>query len=92
MKKEKIMKAKWLLFTSIFQILMGISAIVGYILVFRSGESLIRWTVTLFLGIAFIIRGTVDIVKWKKLNKVPPNFARFHRANNSHETEHFPIN
>ena len=57
---------KWNLFVSIFQIVVGIAAIVAYAVIAVSGEPLGRWTITLLLAIAFVIIGVIGFVEWKK--------------------------
>ena len=61
--------SKWHLFSSIFQITVGIAAIIAYIVIAASGEPLGKWTVTLLLAIAFIVIGAIGIVDWKKCSK-----------------------
>ena len=54
---------------AIFQIVVGIAAIVAYVIIAASGEALGKWTVTLLLAIAFVVIGSIDIVDWKKSSK-----------------------
>ena len=61
--------SKWRLFSSIFQIVVGIAAIIAYIVIDASGEPLGKWTVTLLLAIAFVIIGVIGIADWKKSNR-----------------------
>ena len=61
--------SKWQLFSSIFQMVVGVAAIIAYVVIAAAGEPLGRWTVTLILAIAFVIIGIVGIVDWKKGNK-----------------------
>ena len=61
--------SKWLLFSSIFQIVVGIAAIIAYIVIAASGEPLGKWTVTLLLAIAFVVIGAIGIADWKKSNR-----------------------
>ncbi|MBQ7038638.1 MAG: hypothetical protein IJN61_05995 [Clostridia bacterium] len=63
------MKSKWVLFSSIFQLVIGITAIVAYIVVVASGELISKWTITLLLAIAFVIMGVVGIIEWNRANK-----------------------
>lgn len=56
----------WNLFVSIFQIVVGIAAIIAYVLIAVSGEPLGRWTITLLLAIAFVVIGIIGLVDWKK--------------------------
>ena len=60
--------SKWHLFSSIFQIAVGIAAIIAYIVIATAGEPLGKWTITLILAIAFVIFGIIGIVEWKKMN------------------------
>ena len=61
--------SKWRLFSSIFQIVVGIAAIIAYIVIGASGEPLGKWTVTLLLAIAFVVIGVIGITDWKKSKK-----------------------
>ena len=60
---------KWHLFSSIFQIVVGIAAIIAYVVIAVSGEALVKWTITLILAIAFLIMGIIGIIDWKKSKK-----------------------
>ena len=57
---------KWNLFAAIFQIVVGIAAIIAYIVIAASGESLGKWTITLLLAVAFVVIGVIGIADWKK--------------------------
>ena len=61
--------SKWRLFSFIFQIVVGIAAIIAYIVIAASGEPLGKWTVTLLLAIAFVVIGAIGIADWKKSNR-----------------------
>ena len=61
--------SKWRLFSSIFQIVVGIAAIIAYIVITASGKPLGKWTVTLLLAIAFVVIGGIGIADWKKSNR-----------------------
>ena len=61
---------KWRLFSSIFQIVVGIAAVIAYAVITAFGEPLGRWTITLLLAIAFIVIGVVGIVDWKKSKNI----------------------
>ncbi|MBE6712598.1 MAG: hypothetical protein E7580_03635 [Ruminococcaceae bacterium] len=56
------------LFTSIFQVIVGVAAVIAYIVIAASDESVGRWTITLILAILYIIMGVIGIVDWKRLN------------------------
>ena len=60
---------KWYLFSAIFQIVVGVAAIISYIVLAASGEPLGRWTVTLILAILFVIIGIINLVEWNQANK-----------------------
>ena len=59
---------KGYLYSSIFQVIVGIAAIIAYIVIAAAGEPLGKWTVTLTLAIAYVIMGVIGIVEWKKSN------------------------
>ena len=50
---------KWRLFSSVFQIVVGVAAIIAYVVIAASGEVLGKWTITLILAIAFLIMGVI---------------------------------
>lgn len=60
---------QWSLFSSIFQIIIGIATMIAYFIIAASGEPLGRWTVTLILAILFVIIGIINLADWKKANK-----------------------
>ena len=62
--------SKWRLFSSIFQIVVGITAIVAYIIIAASGEPLGKWTITLLLAVAFVVIGVIGIADWKKSKNI----------------------
>ena len=62
--------SKWRLFSSIFQIVVGIAAIIAYIVIAASGEPLGKWTVTLLLAIAFVVIGVIGIVDLNKSKNI----------------------
>lgn len=59
------MKNKFNLITSIFQIVVGIAAVLAYVVLAINGENMVRWIVTLILSIAFIVIGIIGIVDYK---------------------------
>ena len=60
---------KWRLFSSIFQIVVGIAAIIAYVVIAASGKVIGKWTVTLMLAIAFVVIGVIGTVDYAKSNK-----------------------
>lgn len=60
------MKSKWNLISSIVQLVIGILAIVAFVVLSVSGENMIKWIITLLLAIAFIIVGAIGIIDYKK--------------------------
>ena len=60
---------KWNLFAAIFQIVVGIAAIIAYIIIATSGEPLGKWTITLILAIAFVVMGVINTIDYVKSNK-----------------------
>ena len=59
------MKSKWNLISSIIQLLVGILAIIVFIIIAVSGENMTRWIVTLILAIAFVVLGIIGIIDYK---------------------------
>lgn len=60
------MKSKWNLISSIVQLVIGILAIVAFVVLSVSGENMIKWIITLLLAIAFVIIGAIGIIDYKK--------------------------
>ena len=60
------MKRKWHLIASVFQLLIGAMAVVSFVVLWCCGEVMTRWIVTLILGIAFAVMGTMGIFDYKK--------------------------
>ena len=56
------MKDKWYLISSIFQVLVGLIAIIFFIILFINGEAMTRWIITLFLAVAYVVIGTIGII------------------------------
>ena len=52
------------LFAAIFQIVIGIAAIVAFIIVAASGDPIGKWSVTLILAIAFVVMGVIGLVDY----------------------------
>ena len=61
---------KWRLLSSVFQIVVGIAAIIAYVVIAVSGEALSKWTVTLLLAIAFVVIGVIGIIDWNKSKNI----------------------
>ena len=59
------MNGKWKLIGSIFQLVVGLSAVVAFIILSSNGENTLKWTITLFLAIAYVILGIVGIIDYK---------------------------
>ena len=56
------MKSKWYLVSSIFQVLVGLIAIVFFIILAVNGGVMTKWIITLFLAIAYVVIGTIGII------------------------------
>lgn len=59
------MKSKWLLFSSIFQLSVGVIAIISFFVLAFNEEDMTKWIVTLILAILFVILGIIGIVDYK---------------------------
>ena len=61
------MSKKGRLFVSIFQLVIGLLAVVAFIVVaVTGGEDMVKWTVTLLLAIAYVVLGIIGIIDHKK--------------------------
>ena len=56
------MKSKWYLISSIFQVLVGLIAIMFFIILAINGEVMTKWIITLLLAIAYVVIGTIGII------------------------------
>ena len=56
------MKSKWYLISSIFQLLVGLTAIVFFVILAVNGEIVAKWIITLLLAIAFVVMGIIGII------------------------------
>lgn len=59
------MKNKWNLISSIFQLVIGVIAVLSFFIVGLSGEGVAKWIVTLILSIAFVVLGVIGIIDYK---------------------------
>ena len=59
------MKSKWYLISSIFQLVVGLLAIVAFIILAINGEIMTKWIITLLLAIVYVILGIIGIIDYK---------------------------
>ena len=59
------MKSKWQLFASIFQLTVGIIAIISFAILGFDGEVMTKWIPTLLLAVAFAVLGIIGIIDYK---------------------------
>lgn len=64
-----IMKTKYSLIALIIQLIVGIAAIISFVIIAMSGENMTRWIVTLILSIGFVVLGIIGIMDYKSQNK-----------------------
>ncbi len=62
MEESVIVKSRWYLISSIFQVIVGLAAIVAFVVLAINGEIVTRWIITLVLAIAFVVMGIVGII------------------------------
>jgi uncharacterized membrane protein HdeD (DUF308 family) len=60
------MKSKWWLVGSIFQIVVGLTAVFFYVYLGSNGENMVRWTITMLMGMCLVFRGVYDIIVFHK--------------------------
>ncbi len=66
MEEIVIMKSRWYFICSIFQVVVGLTAIVAFVVLAINGEMETRWIITLLLAIAFVAMGVVGIIDNKR--------------------------
>ena len=59
------MKTKFNLIASIFQLVIGILAILSFVVLGINGEDMTRWIVTLILSVGFVVLGIIGILDYK---------------------------
>ena len=59
------MKSKWRLFASIFQLIVGLTAITSFAILGFGGINMAKWIVTLILSVAFVVLGVIGIIDYK---------------------------
>lgn len=64
------MKNKWYLISSIFQVLIGLIAIVFFIILVINGEEMTKWIITLLLAIFYVVIGVIGIIDNIKNRKI----------------------
>ena len=60
------MKSKWNLFSSIFDIVIGLLGVISFFIILFSGEEIGKWIITLILSITFIVLGVIGLIDYKK--------------------------
>ena len=59
------MKGKWQLFSSIFQMVVGIITIISFTIIGFGGENSAKWIGTLILAALFVVLGIMGIIDYK---------------------------
>ena len=59
------MKSKLDLMGAIFQLVVGILAVLSFVVLWLDGEDMTKWIVTLILSVAFVVLGIIGIVQYK---------------------------
>jgi hypothetical protein len=59
------MKSKWKLIAAIFQLVVGLVAVLSFIVLAANGENMTRWVVTFILSIAFVVLGIIGIIDYR---------------------------
>lgn len=55
------------LFAAVFELIIGISAVISFIFIIISGtENILKWIPAFLLALVFIVMGAVGIIAWKK--------------------------
>lgn len=61
------MNKKWLLFSSVFQLVIGLLGVIAFIVLSVNGENTARFIITMLLGIAYAVMGIIGIVTYRKI-------------------------
>ena len=64
------MKSKWYLVASIFQVVIGLLAVIAFFVIMESGENMKKWIAASLLSIYFIISGILGIVGYINQNSL----------------------
>ena len=59
------MESKLDLMGAIFQLVVGILAVLSFVVLWLDGEDMTKWIVTLILSVAFVVLGIIGIVQYK---------------------------
>ncbi len=59
------MKHKWQLFSSVFQLVVGLAAIVSFVILGFGGENMAKWIVTLILSGVYVVLGIIGIIEYR---------------------------
>ena len=59
------MKSKWNLAASVFQVVVGILAVIAFFILSANGEAMDQWIITLLLAVAFVVIGVFGIIDYK---------------------------
>lgn len=59
------MKSKRNLLFFIFQLVIGILAILASVILVLNGENIIKWTITIILAVAYVVLGSIGIIDYK---------------------------
>lgn len=60
------MKSKWNLISSIALLIIGILAILAFVVLLVTGENISKWIITLIFAIALAVLGIIGIKDYKK--------------------------
>ena len=59
------MKSKWYLIASVFELIIGIVAVLSFVILGLNDENMIKWIVTLILSVALIVLGIIGIFNYR---------------------------
>lgn len=58
------MKKKWDIISSILQVIVGVAAIVSFLILGLGGENVTKWIITLIAAIVYTVLGCIGIVRY----------------------------
>ena len=63
------MKSKWHLAISVFQLVVGLLAIIAFCILCADSENMVKWIITLLLAAGYVIMGIVCIIHYRSIKK-----------------------
>lgn len=60
------MKNRYTVFAGVFQIIIGLAAVISFFILLSGEEKMLKWIPTLLVSVGFIVIGITDLANYKK--------------------------